>query len=47
MEGKLQEAKKQYELAATLARKAGFVEGSTNAKAGLRRIMEVAKGKGG
>jgi hypothetical protein len=43
MEGKVLEAKAQYERAGVLAKKVGFGEGVVNARAGLRRVMEVQK----
>lgn len=43
MEGKLAEARRQYEQAAALAKKMGFAEGVANAKAGLQRIKELEK----
>lgn len=43
MEGKIKEAKQQYQEAATMAKSMGFAEGQTNARAGLRRLMELEK----
>ncbi|USP81634.1 hypothetical protein yc1106_08908 [Curvularia clavata] len=43
MEGKLLDARRQYEQAAALAKKMGFAEGVANAKAGLQRIKELEK----
>jgi flagellar biosynthesis/type III secretory pathway protein FliH len=43
MEGKIQDARKKYEEAAALAKKVGFSEGTTNARAGLKRLKEMEK----
>jgi hypothetical protein len=43
MEGKVQEARQKYEEAATLAKKMGFADGLTNARAGLKRLKEMEK----
>jgi tetratricopeptide (TPR) repeat protein len=43
MEGKIKDARKKYEEAASLAKSMGFTEGQTNARAGLRRLMELEK----
>jgi tetratricopeptide (TPR) repeat protein len=45
MEGKIEEARRKYEEAASLAKAVGFAEGSVNARAGLRRLKEVEKGR--
>lgn len=43
MEGKIKEAKQQYQEAASLAKSMGFADGQANARAGLRRLMELEK----
>lgn len=43
MEGRAGEARQKYEEAAALAKKVGFSEGLTNARAGLRRVKEMEK----
>jgi hypothetical protein len=43
MEGKVGEARQRYEEAAALAKKMGFAEGLTNARAGLKRVKEMEK----
>ena len=43
MEGKIKEARQQYEHAASLAKSMGFSEGQTNARAGLKRLRELEK----
>jgi hypothetical protein len=43
MEGRTGEARQKYEEAAALAKKVGFAEGQTNARAGLRRVKEMEK----
>lgn len=43
MEGRIKEAKQKYEEASKLSRSVGFAEGQANAKAGLRRLMEMEK----
>ena len=43
MEGKIKEARQQYEQAAGLAKSMGFSEGQTNARAGLKRLKEMEK----
>ena len=40
MEGKIGEAKRKYEEAAQLAKKVGFAEGVTNARAGVKRCKD-------
>ncbi|CAG5158506.1 uncharacterized protein ALTATR162_LOCUS5114 [Alternaria atra] len=41
MEGKVGEARQRYEEAAALAKKMGFAEGLTNARAGLKRVKDM------
>ena len=43
MEGKIKEARQQYEQTAGLAKSMGFSEGQTNARAGLKRLKEMEK----
>jgi len=43
MEGNIKEARQKYEEAAKFAKAAGFAEGQTNAKAGLKRLKELEK----
>ncbi|KAJ4318535.1 hypothetical protein N0V94_004392 [Neodidymelliopsis sp. IMI 364377] len=43
MEGRIKDAKKKYEEAASLAKSMGFTEGQTNARAGLKRLKEMEK----
>lgn len=43
MEGRLKEAKERYQEAASLAKKLGFAEGVTNAKAGVTRCKDAEK----
>lgn len=43
MEGKLKEAKQRYEEAVSLSKAVGFADGQTNARLGLRRLMELEK----
>jgi hypothetical protein len=43
MEGKVKEAREQYEAAAKMAKAVGFVEGNANARAGLMRLKDVEK----
>ncbi|KAF1844990.1 uncharacterized protein K460DRAFT_283710 [Cucurbitaria berberidis CBS 394.84] len=43
MEGKISEARQKYEEAASLAKKMGFAEGQTNARAGLKRLRVLEK----
>lgn len=43
MEGNIKEAKGKYGEAARLAKALGFVEGQTNARAGLARLKEMEK----
>lgn len=44
MEGKVADAKRMYTEAVGLSKKIGFSDGTTNAKAGLRRVREMEKG---
>lgn len=41
MEGRWKEAKEKYQEAAGLAKKLGFTEGVTNAKAGMKRCKDA------
>lgn len=43
MEGKINEARQKYEEASKLSKAVGFAEGTTNAKAGLKRLMEMER----
>jgi hypothetical protein len=43
MEGKVQEARQKYEEAESMAKATGFVEGRTNARAGMKRLKELEK----
>jgi hypothetical protein len=43
MEGKIKEARQKYEEAARLAKVMGFKEGQTNARAGLKRLLDAEK----
>jgi hypothetical protein len=45
MEGKIEEARKQYTEAQRLAKQIGFREGNTNARMGLARLKEMEKGR--
>lgn len=45
MEGKIDEAQQKYNEAVSLSKKAGFPEGTANAKAGLQRLKELRKAK--
>ncbi|KAJ4371104.1 hypothetical protein N0V83_004320 [Neocucurbitaria cava] len=47
MEGRVKEARLKYEEAASLAKAVGFAEGTTNARAGLKRLKEMEKKKVG
>ncbi|CAO2655496.1 Nn.00g042990.m01.CDS01 [Neocucurbitaria sp. VM-36] len=46
MEGKIKEARQKYEEAASLAKAMGFADGTTNARAGLKRLKELEKRAG-
>lgn len=43
MQGKVEEARRQYEEASSLAKKLGFTEGVANARAGLKRMKDMGK----
>lgn len=43
MEGRIQDARKKYEEAASLAKSMNFPEGQTNARAGLKRLKEMGR----
>lgn len=43
MEGKVEQARQQYEMAAVLAKSLGFKEGQVNARAGLKRLKSLEK----
>lgn len=43
MEGRIKEARQKYEEASKLSKSVGFAEGQANAKAGLKRLMELER----
>jgi tetratricopeptide (TPR) repeat protein len=43
MEGKIKEARQKYEEAVSLSKKMSFADGTTAAKAGLRRLKDMEK----